>query len=214
MQKNIKNNYQAALDAELTRIVSENTLPRLLLHACCAPCSSYVLEYLTGYFDITLYFYNPNITEREEYDKRAAELLRLISELPHQNPIRAIICAHESERFFALSRGLETLPEGGARCFACYRERLEATAAFMAAHRDEYDYFATTLTVSPHKNAAKLNEIGFALAEDYGIAWLPSDFKKREGYKRSIELSRQYDLYRQDYCGCMYSQNAKRFENT
>ncbi len=205
----MKINYQAELDREITSITKKNITPRLLLHACCAPCSSYVLEYLTEYFDITLYFYNPNITDRAEYEKRAAELARLIAELPHKNPIKLIVCEHSSERFYALSNGLEELPEGGLRCFGCYRERLGATAAYTAEHRDEFDYFATTLTVSPHKNAAKLNEIGAELADEYGIRWLPSDFKKREGYKRSIELSRLYQLYRQDYCGCEFSRNIK-----
>ena len=200
----MKINYQLLLEKELSQL---SGTPRLLLHACCAPCSSYVLEYLTKYFDITLYFYNPNITDRAEYDKRAAELDRLIHELPHENPIRLIVCEHEPAKFFALSSGMETLPEGGARCFACYRERLTATADYMAAHRDEYDYFATTLTVSPHKNAAKLNEIGGELVAAMDLRWLPSDFKKREGYKRSIELSAEYGLYRQDYCGCPYSQS-------
>ncbi len=188
---------------------SQHGTPRLLLHACCAPCSSYVLEYLTHYFDITVYFYNPNITDAIEYQKRADELLRLIREMPHENSIRPIICPHSPDAFYKIASGLETLPEGGARCFSCYRERLTATAAYMAVHKGEFDYFATTLTVSPHKNAAKLNEIGMELAETYGIAWLPSDFKKREGYKRSIELSAQYGLYRQDFCGCEYSAAAK-----
>ena len=201
----MKKNHQLALDAILAGLTGT---PRLLLHACCAPCSSYVLEYLTEYFDITLYFYNPNITDAAEYNKRASELARLIREMPHKNPIRLIVPTHDAAPFFALASGREALSEGGARCFDCYRERLAATAAYMTAHRDAFDYFATTLTVSPHKNAAKLNEIGEELAEASGIAWLPSDFKKREGYKRSIELSAEYGLYRQDFCGCIYSQIA------
>lgn len=205
----MKINYQMLLDSELSRIKAEQNVPRLLLHACCAPCSSYVLEYLTEYFDITVYFYNPNITDAAEYQKRADELSRLISILPHTNRIDLIICDHVPERFYAFTGGLESLPEGGARCFSCYRERLDATARYMAKHAEEYDYFATTLTVSPHKNAAKLNEIGAELAKSYGIRWLPSDFKKREGYKRSIELSREYSLYRQDYCGCEFSRMNK-----
>ena len=198
----MKINYQLALDKLIAGLTGT---PRLLLHACCAPCSSYVLEYLTEYFDITLYFYNPNITDAAEYDKRAAELARLIREMPHRNPIRLIVCPHESAPFYALSAGMETLPEGGARCFACYRERLAATAAYMAAHRAEYDYFATTLTVSPHKNAPLINELGQRAADEWGVPFLPSDFKKREGYKRSIALSAEYGLYRQDYCGCLFS---------
>ncbi len=205
----MKINYQLLLENELARIEREKTVPRLLLHACCAPCSSYVLEYLTKYFDITVYFYNPNITDNNEYLKRATELERLITIMPHDRKIELIVCEHAPTRFYELSRGLEGLPEGGMRCFACYRERLEATAKYMAEHGGEYDYFATTLTVSPHKNAVKLNEIGAELAETYGIRYLPSDFKKREGYKRSIELSREYGLYRQDFCGCEFSRDFK-----
>ena len=179
------------------------------MHACCAPCSSYVLEYLTKYFNITLYFYNPNITDANEYKKRADELGRLISLVEHKNPIELIVCEHKSDSFIELSRGLETLPEGGARCFACYRERLDMTARYMAENDGKYDYFATTLTVSPHKNADKLNQIGAELSEIYGVRYLRSDFKKRDGYKRSIELSHEYGLYRQDFCGCEFSRMFK-----
>jgi len=209
----MKTNYQAELDLELEKITKSGKIPRLLLHACCAPCSSYVLEYLTKYFDITVYFYNPNITDPTEYQKRADELLRLIAEIQHGNPIRSIICEHSAECFTEMTRGLEDLPEGGVRCFGCYELRLENTAQYMKTHIDEYDYFATTLTVSPHKNAAKLNEIGAALEAELGVRYLVSDFKKREGYKRSIELSRQYGLYRQDFCGCEYSRNYKYGNN-
>lgn len=201
----MKRNYQIELEKEL----SAGEKRRLLLHACCAPCSSYVLEYLTSYFDITVYFYNPNITSREEYEKRLSELYRLVSLMPHENLIEVVDGDYEPERFLELSRGLETLPEGGARCFSCYRLRLEKTAQYFAARSGDFDYFATTLTVSPHKNAEKLNEIGFELADKYSLKWLPSDFKKREGYKRSIELSRLYGLYRQDYCGCEFSRRLK-----
>ena len=206
----MKRNYQIELENELARFDAKR---RLLLHACCAPCSSYVLEYLTSYFDITVFFYNPNITSREEYSKRLAELRRLAGLLPHENTIDIVEGDYEPERFLELSRGLEALPEGGARCFSCYRLRLEKTAEYFAAHRSDFDYFATTLTVSPHKNAEKLNEIGFMLAEKYSLCWLPSDFKKREGCKRSIELSRNYDLYRQDYCGCEFSRRLKHGED-
>ncbi len=205
----MKINYQTQLDKIITTLTREKITPRLLLHACCAPCSSYVLEYLTEYFDITLYFYNPNITDPAEYQKRADELSRLISEMPHKNSIELVVCRHDPKPFYELSGGLEALPEGGARCFECYRERLSTTALYMAEHQDEFDYFATTLTVSPHKNAAKLNEIGLELAQKYELEWLPSDFKKREGYKRSIELSAKYSLYRQDYCGCEFSRAVK-----
>ncbi len=197
------------LEKELSQIEAKKSVPNLLLHACCAPCSSYVLEYLTNHFNITLYFYNPNITDFDEYKKRADELERLISVMEHKNPIELIVCEHESKPFFDLSRGLELLPEGGMRCFSCYRERLNATARYMSENDGKYDYFATTLTVSPHKNAEKLNEIGEELSKLYGVRYLPSDFKKKEGYKRSIELSREYGLYRQDFCGCEYSRAWK-----
>lgn len=183
-------------------------MPRLLLHACCAPCSSYVLEYLTEYFDITLYFYNPNITSPDEYEHRVSELRRLAGELPHKNNIEVIDAGYSPEPFLKMAKGLESIPEGGIRCFGCYRLRLEATAEYMAAHRDEYDYFCTTLTVSPHKNSDKLNEIGLELEKSYGVPYLPSDFKKKNGYKRSVELSGIYRLYRQSFCGCEYSRAA------
>ena len=207
------------MDRLLERIKEEETVPGLLLHACCAPCASYVLEYLTEYFDITVFFYNPNITDPDEYKKRADELERLISVMPKKNKICLITRPYDSEGFYSMSKGRETLPEGGARCFACYRLRLEKTAACMRDTRDmhpevkPFSYFATTLTVSPHKNAAKLNEIGLDLANNFGVTYLPSDFKKRNGYKRSIELSQQYGLYRQDYCGCEFSRNLKHGNN-
>lgn len=206
----MKRNYQIELEKELSAFKEKK---RLLLHACCAPCSSYVLEYLTDHFDITVYFYNPNITSREEYDKRLFELYRLVSLLPHENKIDVIDAEYDKEPFINLSKGREELPEGGARCFDCYRLRLEKTAEYYVSHRENFDYFATTLTVSPHKNADKLNEIGFELANKYSLNWLMSDFKKREGYKRSIELSRIYSLYRQDYCGCEFSRKVKYGDN-
>ncbi len=205
----MKINYQFELEKELELILKRERVPRLLLHACCAPCSSYVLEYLTGYFNITLYFYNPNITDPAEYQKRADELKRFIEIFPHENPINAMICPMAAESFYEASAGLEILSEGGERCFKCYRLRLEGTAKYMAEHKDEYDYFATTLTVSPHKNARKLNEIGIELSKIYDVTYLPSDFKKREGYKRSIEMSREYGLYRQNFCGCEFSRKAR-----
>lgn len=197
------------LDSILGDVKNTEKTPKLLLHACCAPCSSYVLEYLTEYFDITVFFYNPNITDRDEYQKRADELLRLIAEMPKKNQINCIICDYSPDEFYSVTNGLESLPEGGVRCFGCYRLRLAATAAYMAQSEEKYDYFATTLTVSPHKNAAKLNEIGKELEAELGTPYLPSDFKKREGYKRSIELSAKYGLYRQDFCGCEFSREYK-----
>lgn len=193
-------NYQNELE-EITSQIKE-TPPRLLLHACCAPCSSYCLEYLTRFFEITVLYYNPNITDHEEYKKRAAELERLIAEMPLENPVRAFIGEYDNS-FHSAVKGLESAREGGERCFKCYRLRLEYAAKYAAEHN--FDYFCTTLSISPLKNAQKLNEIGEELAEIYKVSWLPSDFKKRGGYQRSIELSKQYNLYRQNYCGCEYS---------
>lgn len=200
---NIQRNFQKEMDNLLSGFTTSGTIPTLLLHSCCAPCSSYVLEYLSQYFHITLYYYNPNITDREEYDKRIQEQQRLIQELPVKNPIRFMTGDYEPQRFFQLSRGLEQIPEGGERCFRCYELRLEETAKL--AKDLNFDYFTTTLSISPLKNAAKLNEIGESLSEKYNIPYLCADFKKKNGYKRSVELSRQYQLYRQDYCGCIYS---------
>lgn len=214
-------NYQKELDRIIEKIgADEKCAPTLFLHSCCAPCSSYVLEYLREYFRITVFYFNPNITEDAEYRKRVAEQKRLIAAYNEKMTntvnvdcrkgvqeggylIEVIEGDYEPQRFFEMAKGLEQCPEGGERCFACYKLRLEETAKRAQAGR--YDYFTTTLSISPLKNAAKLNEIGEMLAQEYGVAWLPSDFKKKDGYKRSIELSKEYDLYRQDYCGCVYS---------
>lgn len=193
-------NYQKKLEEIISNMDGRKTL---LLHGCCAPCSSYVLEYLTEYFDITLLYYNPNIFPESEYNKRIDEVKRLISEMPLKSQVKLIEGEYKSEDFFDIAKGLEHLPEGGERCFKCYRLRLEEAAK--AAKEGGYDYFSTTLSISPHKNAEKLNEIGQELEEKYGVKYLYADFKKREGYKRSIELSRIYGLYRQNYCGCIYS---------
>ena len=198
-----KVNYQRLLDGLIEDIQANNRLPKLLLHSCCAPCSSYVLEYLNEYFDITVLFYNPNISPAEEYEHRKAELLRLIAQKEWTNPVKFIDCDYESEKFTEAARGLEAEPEGGARCVKCFNLRLEKAAR--AAADGGFDYFCTTLSISPHKDAALLNRIGEALAERYGVKYLPSDFKKRGGYLRSIELSREFDLYRQSFCGCVYS---------
>lgn len=198
-----RRNYQRELEAVIKENESKSRVPRLLLHSCCAPCSSYVLEYLSDYFEITVFYYNPNISPAEEYEKRAAEQQHLIRELPAKHPIHLVVGAYEPERFYAVSRGLEQVPEGGERCFRCFRLRLEE-AAKMAAEGG-FDYFATTLTISPLKNAQKLNEIGEELSELYQVEHLPSDFKKKNGYKRSVELSVLYGLYRQNYCGCVFS---------
>lgn len=195
-------NYQLMLDKTI-REIPPGTRPRLLLHACCAPCSSYTLEYLSSYFDITLFFYNPNISPESEYLYRAEELRRLVREMPLPGRIDIVQGEYEHEKFEEISRGRESLPEGGERCRDCYRLRLTATAEYAAAGK--FDYFTTTLSISPHKRADWLNEIGGELSRTYGVRYLFSDFKKRNGYKRSCELSEQYHLYRQSFCGCAYS---------
>lgn len=249
---NAVRNYQRELDQIIEKIgAEEKGAPTLFLHSCCAPCSSYVLEYLRKYFRITVFYYNPNITEDAEYRKRVAEQKRLIAAynkilteevsaghgkssltdagtahdldrwadcgdtveerpvVPDAGyPIEVLEGEYEPACFFEMAKGLEQCPEGGERCFACYELRLRETARL--AQAGGYDYFTTTLSISPLKNAAKLNEIGERLAAASGVAWLPSDFKKREGYKRSIELSKEYDLYRQDYCGCVYSREERK----
>lgn len=199
----IVRNYQKELDKILSDITSKPVTPSLLLHSCCAPCSSYCLEYLTDYFNITIYYYNPNISYKEEYDRRVQEQIRLIKALPVKNPVSFLEGVYEPEAFYQIAKGLENQPEGGDRCFACYELRLREAAKCAKEHG--FDYFTTTLSISPHKNAAKLNEIGERAGSEHGVSYLNSDFKKRNGYKRSIELSREYDLYRQDYCGCVYS---------
>ena len=197
-------NYQRELDKILEQITVP---PHLLLHSCCAPCSSYVLEYLRRYFEITVFYYNPNISMEAEYQKRVEEQKRLIAAyngLPDSgHPIAVIEGDYEPGMFFAAAKGLEQCPEGGERCFACYELRLRKTAEL--AKTLGQDYFATTLTISPLKNAVKLNEIGEQLSEEYQVPWLPNDFKKKNGYKRSVELSAEYGLYRQDHCVCVYS---------
>jgi len=195
--------YKDILNKELSKIKEAGITPRLLLHSCCAPCSSYVLEYLTEYFDITVYYYNPNISPMGEYEKRIAEQKRLISEMKFKNSVSFIEGTYNHDEFISLTRGLENLPEGGERCSLCYEMRLEAAA--QKAAEINADYFTTTLSVSPYKNTAKLNTIGLKLAMEYGVPYLVSDFKKNNGYKRSIELSTEYGLYRQNFCGCFFS---------
>jgi hypothetical protein len=202
-----KINYQKELDSLIENLVKNEEVPTLLLHSCCAPCSSYVLEYLSQYFKITIFFYNPNIYPMEEYTRRVAEQKGLISEMKVKNEIRFIEGKYDTESFYKLTKGLEEEKEGGVRCFNCYELRLNE-AAIMAKEKG-YDYFTTTLSISPHKNSAKLNEIGKSLSEEHDVKYLYSDFKKKEGYKRSIELSKQYKLYRQDYCGCVFYKNER-----
>lgn len=198
-----KVNYQKELDKIIENNKREDILPSLLLHSCCAPCSSYTIEYLADYFRITIFYYNPNISPVDEYEKRKAEQIRLISSLPVKNKVSFLDCDYNSSEFFEIAKGYEDCREGGERCFRCYELRLNETAK--KASENGFDYFCTTLSISPLKNAQKINEIGFMLAEKYNSNWLPSDFKKKEGYKRSIELSREYNLYRQNFCGCIYS---------
>lgn len=200
-------NYQKELEKILCTLEeSASVPPRLLLHSCCAPCSSYCLEYLCTYFRITVFYFNPNISAEPEYRHRAAEQKRLIAAYNEKGmgyPIEIAEGDYEPRRFLEMARGYEDCPEGGERCFRCFELRLGETARRAAAWG--YDYFGTTLTISPLKNANKINEIGQALEAECGVRWLPSDFKKKNGYKRSVELSAEYELYRQDYCGCAFS---------
>ena len=198
-----KINYQKELEKVIAEIEKSGKTPTLLLHACCAPCSSYCLEYLSNYFKIYVYYYNPNISEKEEYQYRLNEEKRLISEMNFKNKVEIIEGEYNPSDFFEVSRGLEREPEGGARCKKCFELRLQKSAQI--AKEISADYFTTTLTISPLKNSIILNEIGNESGEKYGVKWLYSDFKKKEGYKRSIELSRLYGLYRQNYCGCVFS---------
>lgn len=202
-----KRNYQKELDRLLEGIEKEGRTPRLFLHSCCAPCSSYVLEYLSRYFEITVFFYNPNISPAEEYEKRVEEIRRMIGEMEFAHPVELVEGEYDPQVFFRMAKGMEHIPEGGERCFGCYRLRMEEAARL--AKEGNYDYFTTTLSISPLKNAQKINEIGEELAEIYQVSHLPSDFKKKNGYKRSIELSGEYELYRQDYCGCVFSKRER-----
>lgn len=196
-------NYGKVLDKTIEDIKNQDVTPTLLLHSCCAPCSSYVLEYLSQYFSITVLYYNPNIFPKEEYIYRIREQERLINAMPVKNKVSFISTEYSPDDFYSRIKGHEYDKEGGERCFICYELRLREAAKY--AKEGYFQYFTTTLSISPMKNAAKLNEIGGKIAEEYGIKYLFSDFKKKNGYKRSVELSKEYDLYRQDYCGCVYS---------
>ena len=193
-------NYDSEMEKQLKNIKEGSPL---LLHACCAPCSSAVLERIGNIFEITIFYYNPNITEKEEYQKRIEEIKKLISYINPKYPIKLIEGKHEPDRYFSTIKGLEEEPERGKRCYKCYELRLEETAK-IAEHLN-IPYFCTTLTLSPHKNSNWINEIGMNLNKKYQPTYIYSDFKKKDGYKRSIELSKQFNLYRQDYCGCIYS---------
>ena len=201
-----KRNYQKELDRAIQKL-EEGHVPSLLLHSCCAPCSSYVLEYLSQYFCITVFYYNPNIFPESEYTKRILEQQTLISRMRVKHPVSFIAGPYDKDRFYQMAAGLEDAKEGGARCMKCYELRLREAAE--VAKAGGFDYFTTTLTISPLKNAVRLNEIGLRLAKEYGVSYLVSDFKKKNGYKRSIELSKEYGLYRQDYCGCEFSMRER-----
>lgn len=202
-------NYQLKLEEIIKENLDKNYIPTLLLHSCCAPCSSYCLEYLSNFFKITIFYYNPNITDKSEYIKRVEEQKRLIKELPQKYPINFIEGNYDPKSFINISKGLENEPERGKRCYKCYELRLRETA--LIAKNKNYDYFATTLTLSPYKKSDWVNEIGDELQNEYSVNYLYSDFKKKNGYKRSIELSKIYNLYRQNYCGCIYSKiNMKK----
>ena len=201
-------NYQRELDFIIKENTERKVRPSLLLHVCCAPCSSYVQEYLQDYFDITLLFYNPNMDTAVEYEHRSRELERLVGEAGYASKV--VICGYDPENFADISRGFEEEAEGGARCRRCYELRMRKAAEYASA--GGYDYFTTTLSISPYKNADWINEIGEKLAVEYNIKHLTSDFKKRNGYKRSIELSKEYNLYRQDYCGCRMSRKGREGE--
>jgi len=207
----MKINYQLMLEEKLKEVGREGSVPRLLLHSCCAPCSSYVLEYLSNYFHITIYFYNPNITFEDEYQKRALEQQEFINRMDPKYPISYLEGRYETEEFYNKIKGYEKVREGGERCFRCYELRLEEAA--IKASELKFDYFCTALSISPMKNAAKINEIGSELSGKYGVEYLYSDFKKKNGYKRSTEISREENLYRQDYCGCAFSK-VEREEHT
>lgn len=203
-------NYNKEMESILESLKKDNKIPRILLHSCCAPCSSHVISVLTEYADITILYYNPNIEPFEEYEKRKQEEIRFIEQYPNKNKLDIIDCDYDNILFKKMTEGLEQEKEGGARCVKCYHLRLDKTASI--ASELNYDYFATTLTVSPLKNSEKLNTIGKFLETKYNIKYLVSDFKKKEGYKHSIELAKEYELYRQDYCGCIYSKQQRELE--
>ncbi len=196
-------NLQKLCEKTIETACADGKVPRLFLHSCCAPCSSYTLEYLSQYFEITVFYYNPNISPESEYFKRVEEQKRFIEALPTVHPVHFEEGTYEPSEFYDTVKGYEKCPEGGERCFLCYELRLRESAK--RAKAGGYDYFTTTLSISPLKNAAKLEEISAKLQDEYGILHLPSDFKKKNGYKRSIELSKEYGLYRQNYCGCVFS---------
>lgn len=210
--KENRKNFQREMEKILAELPKRHPgqVPTLLLHSCCAPCSSYCLEYLSQYFEITVFYFNPNIYPPEEYEKRVLEQRQLIERMPTKYPVHIIEGEYDPRKFYEMVRGREHIREGGARCHACFALRLAVTARM--ASELGFDYFTTTLTISPLKNAEKINEIGKRCGAEHSVEWLPSDFKKKEGYKRSIELSKEYGLYRQDYCGCVFSKKEREEE--
>lgn len=205
-----KINYQKELDKLIIKFNEEGQVPSLLLHSCCAPCSSYCIEYLSQFFYVTVFYYNPNIYPDEEYYHRVKEQQRFIKEFPTKYPVKFIEGDYDKSSFYEIAKGLEKEPEKGKRCHRCYDLRLRRTAA--VAKEKGFDFFSTTLTISPMKDSQVLNEIGEAIGKELGVNWLYSDFKKKEGYKRSTEISKEYDMYRQDYCGCVYSYNERQLQ--
>lgn len=204
----MKENYYLLFENQLNRIKEKGKVPTILLHSCCAPCSSHVITFLKEYFDITIIYYNPNIYPYEEYKKRKDEQIRLLNEIKSKNKLNIIDCDYDNNIYEETIKGLEKEKEGGSRCYKCFWLRLDKTAQI--AKENNYDYFSTTLTISPYKNSTVINEIGKELETIYNITWLYSDYKKKDGYKKSIQLSKEYNLYRQNYCGCIYS---KRIDN-
>ena len=202
-------NYDKLLEEIISKHILDKEAPRVLLHSCCAPCSSYVIEYLSKYFFITVLYYNPNISPLDEYEKRKKEQIRLIKEMDTVYKVNFIDCDYDNDKYEELIKGYEMEPERGDRCTICFRLRLGKTAKI--AKESGYDYFCTTLTLSPYKNAPLINSIGYELEKEYDVFYLPSDFKKKNGYKRSIELSHEFNLYRQDYCGCKYSKRERGY---
>ena len=201
-------NYQKLLDEELRKINKEGKTPSLLLHACCGPCSSYVLEYLSKYFKITIYYYNPNIYPEEEYTRRLTELKKFLKNIDTTNPVKLIEANYNTKEYFSKVKGLENLGEKSKRCYECYKLRMDHSAKY--AKENHFDYFTTTLSISPYKVSNWINEIGQLLESEYNIKYLYADFKKKNGYKRSLELSKKYNMYRQDYCGCIFSINERK----
>ena len=201
-------NYQKWLDLKLEELKKSKKIPTLLLHACCAPCSSYTIEYLSKYFEITIYYYNPNIHPKTEYSRRINELKKFLKEYKPINKVNLIEEVYNSKEYFNTIKGLEKLGEKSKRCYECYKLRMEKSCKY--AKENNYDYFTTTLSISPYKVSDWINEIGESLSKKYNINYLYADLKKKNGYKRSLELSKAYNLYRQDYCGCIYSKNERK----